>query len=151
MVSAHPCDVTSPSSISSCFSEVLAAHPSGPTTLVTSAGFTRTIPALEYPPEMFSKLMETNVSGTFNWAVEFAKWFSSQPTINKDDKGTRKGASIILIGSMSASIVNTPQKQTPYNVSKAGVRHMAASLAVEWAEYGIRVNCLNPGYMSTKL
>lgn len=61
------------------------------------------------------------------------------------------GGSIILIGSMSAHIINTPQPQTPYNISKAAVRHMAASLAVEWASLGIRVNCLNPGYMSTKL
>lgn len=60
-----------------------------------------------------------------------------------------------------------PQPQTPYNASKAGtfdliiattyplspsaVRHMASSLAVEWAKSNVRVNCLSPGYMATKL
>lgn len=39
----------------------------------------------------------------------------------------------------------------PYNASKAAVRHLAASLAVEWAHAGIRVNCLSPGYMLTAL
>jgi NAD(P)-dependent dehydrogenase (short-subunit alcohol dehydrogenase family) len=39
----------------------------------------------------------------------------------------------------------------PYNSAKAAVRHLAASLAVEWAEAGIRVNCISPGYMLTAL
>jgi len=34
---------------------------------------------------------------------------------------TRRGGSIILIASMSDLIANRPQKQTAYNVSKAGV------------------------------
>jgi len=31
------------------------------------------------------------------------------------------------------------------------VKHMASSLAVEWAKEGVRVNALSPGYMLTKL
>ena len=58
---------------------------------------------------------------------------------------------LIFIGSMSGSVVNVPQKQTPYNMSKAAVRHMAASLAVEWADANIRVNCVSPGYIQTPL
>jgi len=34
------------------------------------------------------------------------------------------------------------QPQVPYNASKAAVKHMAASLAVEWAKDGVRVNAL---------
>lgn len=36
--------------------------------------------------------------------------------------------------------MNIPQPQAPYNASKAAVRHMASSLAVEWATKKIRVN-----------
>ncbi|AEO65182.1 uncharacterized protein THITE_119905 [Thermothielavioides terrestris NRRL 8126] len=39
----------------------------------------------------------------------------------------------------------------PYNAAKAAVRHLCASLSVEWAEAGIRVNCISPGYMMTAL
>jgi len=59
--------------------------------------------------------------------------------------------SIVFIGSMSGAIVNVPQPQAPYNAAKAAVRHLAASLAVEWAHAGIRVNCISPGYMLTAL
>lgn len=59
--------------------------------------------------------------------------------------------SIILVASMSASIVNVPQLQAPYNASKAAVKHLASCLGVEWATKGIRVNSLSPGYMLTSL
>ena len=56
-----------------------------------------------------------------------------------------------MIGSMSGAIVNVPQPQAPYNAAKAAVRHLASSLAVEWAHAGIRVNVISPGYMLTAL
>jgi NAD(P)-dependent dehydrogenase (short-subunit alcohol dehydrogenase family) len=58
---------------------------------------------------------------------------------------------IVNTASMSGHIVNTPQNQLPYNVSKAGVLHMTRSLAAEWARYGIRVNSISPGYTRTAL
>ncbi len=59
--------------------------------------------------------------------------------------------SIINMASMSARIVNIPQRQCAYNASKAGVVHLSRSLAVEWAEHGIRVNTISPGYMATEM
>lgn len=38
-----------------------------------------------------------------------------------------------------------------YNASKAGVIHLTKSLALEWIPYGIRVNSLSPGYISTPM
>lgn len=50
---------------------------------------------------------------------------------------------------MTGLLADEPNR--PYNSAKAAVRHLAASLAVEWAEAGIRVNCISPGYMLTAL
>ncbi|KAL7423653.1 hypothetical protein Q5752_001234 [Cryptotrichosporon argae] len=106
--------------------------------VVTAAGIVENFVAHEYPTEKVRKLLDINVMGTWFCALEAAKRMP-------------QGGSITLIGSMSGNIVNVPQPQTPYNFSKAAVRHMARSLAVEWAKQDIRVNCISPGYTLTNL
>jgi len=108
--------------------------------VVASAGIVENYPALEYPSDRAKRLYDINVHGAFYTAREAARCMIPRGT-----------GSIILVASMSANIINLPQPQTPYNASKAAVKHMATSLAVEWAKSGIRVNSLSPGYMLTKL
>ena len=110
-------------------------------TLVTSAGFTENYNATDYPYDRMQKLWGVNVDGTYLYAVAVAKHL-----MERNSPG-----SIVMIGSMSGSIVNVPQPQAPYNAAKAAVRHLASSLAVEWASANIRVNCISPGYMLTAL
>jgi NAD(P)-dependent dehydrogenase (short-subunit alcohol dehydrogenase family) len=108
--------------------------------LVGAAGIVHNIPAEEYPPEKWRKIMEVNVNGLFFSARAAARGMIQ-----------RRSGSIVLIASMSGMIVNRPQKQAAYNVSKAGVIMMAKSLAAEWAPHNVRVNALSPGYMRTAL
>ncbi|PWO00517.1 NAD(P)-binding protein, partial [Tilletiopsis washingtonensis] len=109
--------------------------------VVNSAGIVHNFPAEEYPTDKMKLLYDVNINGSYFVAREAAKHMLRD--------GTQ--GSIILIASMSAGIVNIPQAQAPYNASKAAVRHLASSLAVEWAKRGIRVNSLSPGYMATAL
>ena len=57
----------------------------------------------------------------------------------------RARASIINVASMSGSIVNRGLTQAHYNSSKAAVIHLSKSLAMEWADRGLRVNVHQPG------
>lgn len=52
---------------------------------------------------------------------------------------------------MSSQIINvtdvaSPLTQVFYNSSKAAVSNLVKGMAAEWAQYGIRVNTLSPGY-----
>ncbi|KKY36179.1 putative d-arabinitol dehydrogenase [Diaporthe ampelina] len=139
-VTAHFADVSDPDSVSACIADILARH-GKIDNLVTSAGFTENYNATDYPIERMRKLFAVNVDGTYLFATAVARHL-----MERKAKG-----SMVFIGSMSGSIVNVPQPQAPYNSAKAAVRHLAASLAVEWAHANIRVNCISPGYMLTAL
>ena len=86
-------------------------------------------------------IIDVNLTGEYIMAVAVARTM-----IAKNIKG-----SIINMASMSGSIVNVPQCQASYNASKAAVIHMTKSLAIEWADYGIRVNSISPGYVGTPM
>ncbi|MBE7157581.1 MAG: SDR family oxidoreductase, partial [Rhodospirillales bacterium] len=63
----------------------------------------------------------------------------------------RKAGAIVNIASMSGVIVNRGLTQAHYNASKAGVIHLSKSLAMEWADRGVRVNTISPGYTLTPM
>ncbi|KIW51964.1 hypothetical protein PV05_10629 [Exophiala xenobiotica] len=140
-ITAHYCDVSDPTSVDSCLSEILNKH-GKIDHLVTSAGFTENFSAETYPYERIKKLWGVNVDGTYLFSTGVARHLMARNITH---------GSIVMIGSMSGAIVNVPQPQAPYNAAKAAVRHLAASLAVEWAHAHIRVNCISPGYMLTAL
>ncbi|KAI0273453.1 hypothetical protein BC834DRAFT_815908 [Gloeopeniophorella convolvens] len=133
------CDVSSEVSVEKAFKRTVETF-GRVDSVVASAGIVENFSAFDYPSDRIKRLYDINVHGSFFTAREAARHMIEQG-----------GGSITLVASMSANIVNIPQPQTPYNASKAAVKHMAASLAVEWAQKGVRVNALSPGYMLTKL
>lgn len=139
-VTAHYADVSDPESVNAVLAEIIQQH-GRIDNLVTSAGFTENFDAISYPYDRMKKLWGVNVDGTYLFATGVAKHLMER----------KAPGSIVMIGSMSGAIVNVPQPQAPYNAAKAAVRHLAASLAVEWASHNIRVNCISPGYMLTAL
>jgi NAD(P)-dependent dehydrogenase (short-subunit alcohol dehydrogenase family) len=88
----------------------------------------------------WDKMMDINLKGVFLCAQAEARVML-----------TSGYGKIINTASMSAHIVNTPQHQAAYNISKAGVLHLTRSLAAEWASRGVRVNSISPGYTRTQL
>lgn len=107
---------------------------------VNNAGISMQKPVEEMPEADWDRIMDINMKGVFLCSQEAARLMIP-----------RKSGSIINIGSISARIVNVPQKQAIYNTSKAGVIMLTQTMAVEWAPYGIRVNSISPGYMKTEM
>lgn len=109
--------------------------------LFNNAGICMHQSTLEATIEEFRQVVDINLTGEFIMARAVGRIM-----IERGIKG-----SIINMASISGSIVNIPQWQCSYNASKAAVIQMTKSLAVEWAEHGIRVNSLSPGYIATPM
>ena len=134
------CDVTKPEQVKKAVDE--AAEKMGTLDLLfNNAGVCLHKDALDCTPRDWLRVVDINLNGIFFVAQAFGRYL-----VNHGKKGN-----IVNTASMSATIVNIPQGQASYNSSKAGVAHLTKSLAVEWAEKGIRVNSISPGYMMTEM
>ncbi|CAI3934530.1 NAD(P)-dependent dehydrogenase [Commensalibacter communis] len=107
---------------------------------VNCAGIANANPAEEMSIEQWQRLYDINVKGLFLSCQAEAR------LMLKHGRG-----SIVNIASMSGVIVNRGLMQAHYNSAKAAVIHMTKSMAVEWAERGVRVNAISPGYTATPM
>ena len=103
--------------------------------LINAAGVLRL--RQEYDPGEFAGVVDINLTGTMRMAV------ACRPALAK------ARGSIVNIASMHA-IFGAPLSPA-YAASKAGVVQLTKSLAVAWAEDGIRVNAIAPGWIETPM
>jgi NAD(P)-dependent dehydrogenase (short-subunit alcohol dehydrogenase family) len=89
-------------------------------------------------PEMWDELMTVNLRGVF-----FAVQAAARPMLESG------GGSIIVLSSVTASA--GVARGLPYVASKGGLDAMVRSLAAEWADRGVRVNAVAPGFVETDL
>ncbi len=137
---AYTCNVTDPENVKECI-EKAAADFGTLDLLFNNAGICLHKPALDCEKNDWAKVIDVNLNGVFYVAQAFAQYLVAN----------HKKGNIVNTASMSATIVNIPQGQASYNASKAAVVHLTKSLAVEWVEKGIRVNCISPGYIKTAI
>jgi len=108
--------------------------------VVCNAGIAVVKPALEMTKADYDKQMNANLWGTFVPAQACAKLWK--------EHGYQNGK-VVFVSSMSSLIANKGQNQCFYNSSKGAVTNLAKTLAMEWADQGIIVNCLSPGITDT--
>ncbi|WMI67736.1 SDR family NAD(P)-dependent oxidoreductase [Mangrovimonas sp. YM274] len=106
--------------------------------LVNNAGINMKKPFEEVSDEEFANIIHTNVQSVFAVSREVVKVMKQH-----------QGGSIINISSM-ASQYGIP-KVIAYTASKGAIEAMTRSMAVDLAQYGIRVNCIAPGFIKTKM
>ena len=107
--------------------------------LVNNAGIARPVPVLEMTEADWDLPININARSIFLCSQQAARRL----------KVVGRGGSIINIGSITGE--NAFPRRLAYCASKAAVNHMTRVMAVEWAELGIRVNCVAPGYIATDI
>jgi NAD(P)-dependent dehydrogenase (short-subunit alcohol dehydrogenase family) len=139
-VELHLGDVTDSAKMEA-IAEGLVAEGRPATILVNNAGIGQSgIPSESVADADWLRIMDVNLNGVFWCSRAFGRHMVKM----------NRGA-IVNLGSMSGTICNRPQPQTPYNVSKAAVHHLTRSMAAEWAQYNVRVNAVAPTYIETPM
>lgn len=130
-------DVSKADSIQAAVDAVIAAH-GRIDVLVNVAGINKREGLLDVTEETYDRIMNINLKSTFFVSQVVASYMI------KEGKG-----SIINIGSHNASAILGGC--SVYGASKSGVVGLTRSMAVEWAEWGIRANAVSPGHIITPL
>jgi NAD(P)-dependent dehydrogenase (short-subunit alcohol dehydrogenase family) len=131
------CDVTDESAVDAVVARAVerwgAIH-----VLINNAGVDDDTPFLDINRERWRAVIDTNLTGAFLMAQAVARQMA------------RTGGGVILhTASIDASGADGPF--AAYNASKAGLLGLSRTMAVELAGYGIRSNCVSPGFTHTAM
>ena len=106
--------------------------------VVNNAGITRDNLSIRMTMEEWSNVININLTSTF---------LMSKFAIKKMLK--KKSGKVINVTSVVGHTGNVGQSN--YTASKAGIVAMSKSLAIEYAKKNINVNCISPGFISTRM
>ena len=106
--------------------------------LVNNAGVQVRKPALEFTVEEWNRVIETHLSATF---------FISQAFV--PHMAARGEGRIINLGSLNC--VMAVPNIIAYTAAKSGIAGLTRSMCVEWANMGININAIGPGFVETEL
>ena len=135
-----PADVTQPDQLARAIEAIQDAL--GPVSLAANAaGVADSAPAEEMPLAQWQRVVDVDLTGVFLSCQAEARAILHNGA----------GGAIVNIASMSGTIANRGLQQAHYNSAKAGVVHLSKSLAMEWAQFGVRVNSVSPGYTYTPM
>jgi 2-deoxy-D-gluconate 3-dehydrogenase len=134
---AESVDVADSSAVRDLAERVHAARPIWG--VVHAAGVQSRHDAIDFPEDEFERVLRINLTAPFVLGTAIAKL-----QIRDGLQGSH-----VMVGSLGTSI-GLP-RVAAYVASKSGIHGLARTLAREWAEHGIRVNVIGPGYFLTDL
>jgi NAD(P)-dependent dehydrogenase (short-subunit alcohol dehydrogenase family) len=137
-VRAYPLDVTDAASVADAIAKI-SADLGAPAIVVNNAGTVARGPSLELGEDAWNGVLDVNLSGVFRIAQA-----SAREMVRTGTRGTIVNIASILGLRVRSQVV-------AYAATKAAVVQLTKALALEWAEHGIRVNAIAPGYFETDI
>lgn len=137
-----PTDIREPAAIDALFAAI-EAHGRGLDGVVNNAGGQYPQASLDLSDKGWRAVVDTNLNGTFTMMQRAARFWRREDA----RAAVRRDRSIVNIVA--------PYRRGLHGLAhtvaaRAGVAHLAQSLAVEWAPHGIRINCVLPGAIETE-
>lgn len=106
--------------------------------LINNAGMQHRTPLEEFPDDAWDRLMSTNLNSVFNVGKAVARHMIE-----------RKRGKIINICSVQTALARPGI--APYVASKGAVANLTKGMCTDWAQHGLQINGLAPGYFETEL
>lgn len=107
--------------------------------LINNAGIQKETPSHESATEDFDKILGVNLKGAYLCSRQAIQHFLS-----------REGGGVIVNDSSVHEIIPKPMYLS-YSISKGGMENLTKTLALEYADRGIRVNAVGPGAIVTPI
>jgi NAD(P)-dependent dehydrogenase (short-subunit alcohol dehydrogenase family) len=118
--------------------EAVLGRLNGVDVLVNNAGTSVRQLAVDTTEEVWDRLFAANLKGVF-----FLTRAVGRAMIQ------RRAGAVVNIGSVVQAVAR--REMAAYAAAKSGVGQLTRALALEWAPYNVRVNCVAPGYVRTSL
>ena len=106
--------------------------------LINNAGMQFRAPLEDYPHDKWRQLVDTNVSSVFYVGQAVARHMIG-----------RGRGKIVNIASVQSELARPGI--APYTATKGAVKNLTRGMCTDWAQYGIQVNAIAPGYFRTPL
>ena len=132
------CDVTDRASVDAMIQTAYDVF-GGFDVMFSNAGIQLMKDFLEFTPEEHERIIKVNYFGCFNTTQAAGRAFVAHNT---------KG---VIVNTASINVRLACPNSTPYAASKGAIAAMSRGAAVEFAKYGIRVNCFGPGSTLTNM
>ena len=132
------CDLTEIGKIEDTFNLAVEKLKGEIDILINCAGLIKRGPAIDVPLDVWQKIFNLNVTSLF----ELSRLAAKKMKVQGRGKIINLSSIVSVLGAYNSS---------PYSSSKGAVLQLTKSLSNEWAEYGIQVNAIAPGYILTDM
>ena len=131
-------DVTDEAAVVAAFARLDAAG-TEVDVLFNNAGIQIRGPIVDCTADTWRRVIDTNLTSAFLIGREAARRMIARG----------RGGKVVNTGSLMSAVGRATV--APYTAAKGGIKMLTQAMTAEWAEHGIQVNAIGPGYMLTEM